>query len=170
MRRKAEITAICCMPTRKFMTKRGYEEPAVSHFCIFLPTSMARLRELIELFTRRNVHLVALNLLEAVDAESVRAIFSDADTARDILKEADYAFTETDVLAVELPSTDSLADIVAVLLTAEVRMHMAYPLFSTTRGNSIVAVHVEDLPLAARVLKAQGFRLLDEGDLWPAAA
>ncbi len=152
------------------MTKRGYEEPAVSQFCIFLPTSMGRLRELIDLIGRRNVHLVALNLLDSVDAESVRIIFSDAATAHDILKEADYAFTQTDVLAVELPSPDALADIVAALLTAEVRMHMAYPLFSTSRGNSIVAVHVEDLPLAARVLRDNGFRLLDEGDLWPAAA
>lgn len=152
------------------MTKRGYEEPTVSQFCIFLPARISKLRELIELFVSRNVHLVALNLLDSVDAESVRAIFSDADTARDILKEANFAFAETDVLAVELPSSDALADIVTALLTAEVRLHMAYPLFATVRGNSVVAVHVEDLPMAARALKSQGFRLLDETDLWPQAA
>jgi hypothetical protein len=155
------------MSSKKPLTKRGHGEPAVSQFNIFLPTHFGRLRELIDLFIQRNVHLVAMNLMDSVDAESVRAIFSDADTARDVLKEGNLAYTETDVLAVELPSSDALSDLAATLLAAEVRLDMVYPLFSTIRGNSVVAVHVEDLPQAARALKAEGFRLLDEADLWP---
>lgn len=157
------------MPNQR-LTKRGHEEPAVCQFTIFLPTQLDKLRELVELFIRGNVHLVALNVLDSVDAEAVRVIVSDAEAARDILRSAGLPFTESQVLAVELPSPDSLADVVGVLLAAEVRLHMAYPILGTVRGNSIVAVHVEDLPLAARALKNEGFRLLDESDLWPMAA
>lgn len=81
---------------------------------------------------------MALNLLDSPDADSLRVIFSDAQAARELLKTAEVAFTESQVLAVELPSPDALADIAATLLTAEVRLLMAYPLFITVRGNSVV--------------------------------
>jgi len=51
------------------------------------------------------------------------------------------------------------------LLQAEVNINYAYPLMVGPKGNAALALHVEDLELAAKTLNRAGFDLYTENDL-----
>ena len=148
-------------------TERGHEEPFVRQFSVFLPNRVGQLRELVELFIQRGVHLIALDVVGLTDWAVVRMILSDPDHGRELLKLAGLSYTESQMLAVELPSPDALAGVAAALLAAELNLQAAYPMMMTAREGPVVAVQVEDYTLAVQVLLERGFRLLDEPDLWP---
>ena len=139
----------------------------VYQFSVFLPNRVGQLRDLVKIFAGQGVHIVGLDVMNAVEWAVVRVIFTDAGKARELLKKGGMAFTECAMLAVELPSPDALAGMAAALLSAEVNLHLAYPLLIGARNHSVVAVQVDDLRMAAEVLGTHKFHLLDESDLWP---
>lgn len=142
----------------------------VRQFSVFLPNRIGQLREFTSLFIAEGVHIVALDVVDSVDWAVVRAIFSDAGKAAELLRRRGLAFTDSRVLAVAMATPDELADVCQALLQAELNVHVAYPLLTTDRPEAVVAVQVDELPLAAQVLARRRFELLDEGDLWPSGA
>ena len=53
----------------------------------------------------------------------------------------------------------------SALLQAEVNVNYMYPLLFRRAGHSSIAVHVEDLDTATKVLRDKGFGLISESDL-----
>jgi hypothetical protein len=82
------------------------------------------------------------------------------------LAEAGFSYSETDLLAVELPrkSKHPLIQICGALLAAEINIHYAYPLLSRPRGPAI-ALYLDEPTLAAQILIRKGFTLIGESDL-----
>ena len=147
-------------------TQRGHPEAGVQQFSIFVPNRVGKLRELMTLFIKHETHIVALDVINSLDWAVVRVIPSDSFRARNLLREAGLPFTECPMLAVELPSADSLADLAGALLAAEVSLQVAYPLLVQAHGCAVVAIHVDDRRIAQQVLHSRGFALLDESKLW----
>ena len=154
------------MTTGPVETAKAYEEPSIRQFSAFVPNLVGQLRSLVDLFVGQGVHIVALDVIDSIDWAVVRMIFSDSNKARAILQRAKWPFTECQMLAVELPSPDALAGLARALLAAELNLHVIYPLLVTAHGRAVVAVHVDDSSLATQVLKARGFTLLDQSDIW----
>jgi hypothetical protein len=82
------------------------------------------------------------------------------------LQTAGFSFSESEVLAVELPrrSRHPWIAICSALLAAEINIHYAYPLVVRPRGPT-VALYVDDPTLAAQLLIRKGFKLIGESDL-----
>ena len=80
--------------------------------------------------------IVAMSIHESADSALVRIICSDADESRDILRYGGFAFSESELLVVELPkrSKQPLIDICAALLAAEINIHYDYPLLVRPRA------------------------------------
>ena len=87
-----------------------------------------------------------------------------------MLKGAGFSFSESDLLAVELPrrTKQPMIAICSALLAAEINIHYAYPLLVRPRG-PVLALYVEDPTLAAQILIRKGFTLIGESDLRPKA-
>src|SRR6185369_436112 len=100
------------------------------------------------------------------DSALVRLICADPDKGREALRGGGFSFSETDILAVELPkkTRQPLLSICTALLSAEINIHYAYPLLTRPRGPAI-ALYVDDPTLAAQILIRKGFTLIGESDL-----
>ncbi|WP_428936987.1 acetolactate synthase [Fontivita pretiosa] len=144
----------------------GFERTRVPQFTIFLENRVGRLNALVRLLEEHVGVINALAIEESADAALVRVVCSNPDDGREALKRAGFSFSETDVLAVELPkgSNKPLASICTALLSAEINIHYAYPLLARPRGPAL-ALYVDDPTLAAQILIRKGFILIGESDL-----
>ena len=144
----------------------GYESTRVRQFTIFLNNKVGRLQALVRNLEEGVSRIAALNVEESADCALVRVVTTDPDASREQLQEAGFPFTETDLLAVELPTDigQPLLRVCSALLAAEINIHYAYPLLLTPRGPSL-ALYVDDPTLAARLLLRKGFTLIGESDL-----
>jgi hypothetical protein len=144
----------------------GFESTRVRQFTVFLENKVGRLQTLVRALEQGTGKIAAMSIHEAADSALVRLICSGPDEAREILKYANFAFSETELLVVELPkrTKQPLIDICSALLAAEINIHYAYPLLLRPRGPSL-ALAVDDPTLAARLLIRKGFTLIGESDL-----
>jgi len=148
----------------QFSTQRGYEEPRVVQFSVFLDNRVGRLKSLLQLFEHTDVRLAAITIVDSVDCAIVRCVLVPSDEARDLLKAEGLAASETELVVVELPSA-ALSQLCECLLKAEVNIHYVYSLLHRPTGQPAVALHVDEPELAATVLRKSHFVLLGEGDL-----
>jgi hypothetical protein len=144
----------------------GFESTRVRQFTIFLDNRVGRLQMLVRSLEESSGRIVALSIEESADSSLVRMICADPDSSRPVLQEHGFSFTESDLLAVELPRRNKqpLIAICTALLTAEINIHYAYPLLIRPRGPAL-ALYVEDPTLAAQLLIRKGFTLIGESDL-----
>ena len=144
----------------------GYERTRVRQFTIFLENRVGRLGQLVRTLEEGLSKIVAISIEESADAALVRLICSEPDHGRTVLRNASFSFSETELLAVELPkrSKQPLISICSALLAAEINIHYCYPLLVRPRGPAL-ALYVEDPTLAAQLLIRKGFTLISEADL-----
>lgn len=146
-------------------TTQGYAPPIVTQFSVFMPNKVGKLLDLVESFDGSMCQVCALNVHEASDCSIVRLITNNSGDARQILQRHKLAFSETDLLVVELSHGNTLSSLCLSLLAAELNIHFAYPLMLRPNGTPTIALAVDDLTLAGQILRRKNFRLFGEGDL-----
>ncbi|MCA9028014.1 MAG: acetolactate synthase [Planctomycetaceae bacterium] len=147
-------------------TARGQEWPCLRQFCVFMENRVGRLHQLLRHIEQHDLRVVALSLVDTVDFAVARVMVDRTDRAREIFTLSDFTFIENDVLGVILPDDPQpYVRICLALLAAEMNIHYTYPLNYRRGGNGAIAIYVEDIDQATRILEAQGMQLLHEGDL-----
>ncbi|MGH7179817.1 MAG: acetolactate synthase, partial [Tepidisphaeraceae bacterium] len=99
----------------------SFEKTRVPQFTVFLENRVGRLSTLMRSLEENVGKITALSIEESADSALVRVICANANASRDALRKGGFSFSETDVLAVELP-TSNRAPIIAIctaLLSAE---------------------------------------------------
>jgi hypothetical protein len=138
---------------------------AVVQFSVFTPNRLGRLRELINSLDARNVHVLALTVLDTTESAIIRLVLDDPDRGRELLRKQGFAFTESAVVAVEVASPDELNRLVSALLEAELNINYLYSFIPHPHGKSILALSMEDNDMAEQVLKRHQFIVLKQTDL-----
>jgi hypothetical protein len=146
-------------------TAHGYSAPTVTQFSVFLTNKVGKLHDLVEALEKAHCPLCAIAVHEASDHAVVRIITASANLGRSALQNQRLAFTERDVLVVELSGNRTLSHLCLSLLRAELSIHFAYPLMITSQKDARIALAVDDLTLAGQILRRKEFRLLGEADL-----
>lgn len=145
----------------------GFELTRVRQFTVFLENRVGRLTMLMRSLEEGD-RVAAMSIEESADAALVRVICSDPEEGRRKLRQSGFSFSESEVLAVELPSSmrskQPLIAICTALLAAEINIHYVYPLLVRPGGPAVV-LYLDDPTLAAQILIRKGFVLLGEGDL-----
>lgn len=143
----------------------GFELTRVRQFTVFLENRVGRLQMLTRALEEGD-RVVAISIEESADAALVRLICAHPDLGRDSLRKAGFSFSESEVLAVQLPGhlKQPLIALGAALLAAEINIHYIYPLLVRPGGPALV-LYVDDPTLAAQLLIRKGFTLLSEHDL-----
>ena len=126
---------------------------------------VGRLYDLVSLLSQHNVHIMAITTIDTTDTAVDRLIVDDPDRARELMAATNFAFTECDVIVVELTDESQLKGVLSALLTVEINIHYLYAFFMRPEGKSAVALNVEDNDLAASALNTQGFRVLNQRDI-----
>lgn len=148
-------------------TMRGRGWPGLRQFVVFLENRVGRLSELMRSVESLDIRVLAISIVDSVDCANVRLIFNQPDRARERLELANFLFSESDVVGVELPMDDDvpLGTICTALLKAELNIHHASYLRYRRQGRSAVAMYVDDVDLAIRTLEDAGLRIVTEQDL-----
>lgn len=147
-------------------TGQTYSPPTVRQFSVFLENKPGRLLDLVRMFDdAATTHLCAFSVVEASDHAVVRLVANNADAARSILREKRMAYSESDLLIVELCGEHTLSSMCLYLLGAELNIRFAYPLMLRPNGTPTIALSIDDPVLAGQILRKKNFRLLGEEDL-----
>lgn len=143
----------------------GFEPTRLRQFTIFLENRVGRLQHLVRALEHGPYDLLTIAVEESADSALVRLICRDADACRENLRADGFAYTESEVIAVELPRRAKmpLMALTAALLTAEINIHYMYPLLQCPRGPALI-LYVEDPVLATQLLIRKRFTLLGESD------
>ena len=150
------------MPVKSIPSRGG---DAVVQFSVFTPNRVGRLHDVVKLLASRDVHVLALTVLDTNDSAIVRLVSDDPDKARDLLEEQDFAFTESTIVAVELGSAIDLPRLMASLFGAELNIHYLYSFIPSPNGKSILGLSMDDNDLAEQVLKRNRFAVLKQSDI-----
>ncbi|MEM7622086.1 MAG: acetolactate synthase [Planctomycetota bacterium] len=140
----------------------------MTQFSVFLSNKVGKLYDLVEGFDDSPCHICAIAVHEASDHAVVRIITNNALKARDLLRREGLAFSENNVLVVELTLGHTLSSLCLSLLGAELSIQFAYPLMIKPNGRPTIALSCDDPHLAGQILRRKQFRLFGECDL-PAA-
>jgi hypothetical protein len=144
-------------------TERSFVIRQISVFLDNRPGSLARLaRNLAD----KGINLRALSLAETRDFGTARLVVLDPDKCIQALKDAQYHFIETDVLAIEVADKPGgMADVLEIIDGEQVNVEYIYSMVSTKEGFAIVILRVNDADKAGAALKRQGVKLLTLKDI-----
>jgi hypothetical protein len=147
-------------------TERTYDEQSVTQLAVFLSNRVGELREVLRKLHAAHVVVHALSIDESVDYAVLRVVVDKVEASKQALKGAGFAVSESTLLAVELPDDHvGLLAICQALISAEINIHYAYPMFTRPHGKGVVVMHVDGFSTASEILKKSGMTLLDERDL-----
>ncbi len=105
-----------------------------------LITGWAKLLELVkDLSMTRRPWSSALTVIDSADYAVVRIVTSNADLARRLLTRANQAFSETEVLVVDIGGEQRMTAMCVALQSAEINIHFAYPLLVRPQGRPAIA-------------------------------
>jgi len=140
--------------------------PRVKQFSVFLPNKVGALSEIVKLLHERNIDVLALDVQDSADCAIVRIVISDPEQTQELFELHDIPFAASNIVVVELRGGASeLPKLLSALLMAEVNIHSSYGLLTRPRGNTALALHVEDNDCAIAVLTSHGFRILSQMDI-----
>lgn len=108
---------------------------------------------------------MAMTTIDTTDSSIVRIIVDDPDRAHEILINNDFAYTECDVLAVEINDESHLPRVLGALLEAEINIYYVYAFMARPEGKSALAISAEDIEVAAEAMNCRGFRVLTQSDI-----
>jgi hypothetical protein len=146
-------------------TTQGRRAEPVKQFSLFTANRLGRLHDVVKVLSSRNVHVLAVTVLDTTDSAILRFVVDDPDSARALLLEHAYAFTESDLLVVELPATTDLSALITGLLEAEININYLYSFIPHPGGKSLMAFSVEDSDMAEQALIRHQFRVLKQSDI-----
>lgn len=137
----------------------------VKQFSVFTANKLGRLRDLISLFARKDVHVLALTVLDTTDSAIIRLVTDDPDATRELLHKHDFAFNESNLLVVEIDSATQLNVLMCALLEAEININYLYSFIPHPHGKSILALSMDDHEIAEKILKRHQFTVLRQSDI-----
>jgi hypothetical protein len=143
--------------------KAGRPDPVIQ-FSVFTSNRLGRLHDLIALLGAREVHVLALMVLDTTESSIIRVVLDDPDRARELLARDGFCFTESRLLVVEVSRTE-LNRLMAALLEAELNINYLYSFIPHPQGKSILALSMEDNDLAEQALRRHQFRTLKQTDI-----
>jgi hypothetical protein len=137
----------------------------VKQFSVFTENRVGRLRDLTALFKQRNVHVMAVTVMDTTDSAIVRLVVDDPDRARELMINNDFPYVESDVLVVELTDESELRGVLAALVEAEINLHYIYSFIKRPQSKGALVINVEDADVATQALNQRGFKVLNQGDI-----
>jgi hypothetical protein len=146
-------------------TIKGRGTDPVKQFSVFTANRLGRLHDLISFFGSRSVHVLALTVLDTTDSAILRLVVDDPEQARSLLHEHGFAFTESNLLVVEVDAATELGRLMSSLLEGELNVNYLYSFIPHSHGKSLLALSMEDNDMAEQILKKHNFRVLKQSDI-----
>jgi hypothetical protein len=137
----------------------------VKQFSVFAENKVGRLNDIVALLAGKDVHVLALCLVDTTDSTIIRLVLDYPEVAAPLLTAQGFAYSITKVLAVEIDTEAKLKFVTCALVQAEINIHYLYPFLMRPNGRTGLILHLEDPDLASDVLKRNQITVLSQADL-----
>jgi hypothetical protein len=146
---------------------RDQSDPRLRQLSFFLPNRLGALFRATQHLEKQHVRICGLSLLDATDHVVVRMIVNRPAVAKAQLEEAGYPVYEAELLGVALPAGEEfgIRKVLSGLLGAEINIAYAYALIVQVDGHPVLALKVDDMNVAARVVRSARLDLVDQDQL-----
>ena len=137
---------------------------AIKQISVFLENRPGMLDAMTAVLANAGISLRALSLAETKDFGIVRMIVTDVYETATVLKDNEYIFSMTPVVAVMIPDVvGGLNRVLNALTEAKVNLEYMYStLTGKESGNAYMILRVEDVAKTEEALRAGGFKLADQ--------
>ena len=148
------------------MTSRGRDWPCLQQFVVFLQNRVGALHDLLRRVERDDLKIVGLSILDSADSAMARLITTNFERTKEILHLSGLPFFESEVIGVLLPDLDQPHTCVCgSLMSAELNVHYVYPLMYRRNRRGAIAIYVDNVDEALRVLRERQHEFVTEDDL-----
>ena len=138
----------------------------VNQISVFLENKAGCLAAFTKVLQENGIDMRALSIAETPDFGILRIIVNDTYRAACVLKEAEYIFSITPVLAVEIADeTGSLYEIVRLLGDNGINLEYMYAFPTRKKGRAYMIFRVEDNDKASDVLERAGMHIVSQEEL-----
>ena len=138
----------------------------VKQISVFLENKAGCLAAFTKVLREHNIDMRALSIAETPDFGILRVIVNDTYKAACVLKEAEYIFSITPVLAVEVSDeAGSLYQIVQLLGDNKINQEYTYAFITRKKGQAYMIFRVEDNEKAIDVLEKNGVHIVSQEEL-----
>lgn len=148
------------------LTSRGRDWPCLRQFGLFMENKVGALQSMLRRVERSDLQIIGLSIVDSADCSIARLITNNYERTRELLEFSGMTKFETDVIGVLLPDTEQPhTSVCSSLMSAELNVQYVYPLMYRRNGRGSIAVYVDNLDEALRVLKEQNYDFVTEDDL-----
>jgi hypothetical protein len=138
----------------------------IRQFSVMLPNRAGTLAAVVKLLRGAGIEVIGLSMQDSRDVTVVRLVVSDPETTGRLFTEKGIAHSTCELLVVALrESGPGLLQCLETLMIAETNVDFAYALLPCPKGQTMLAMHVEDFEFAVAILHQSGFKLMYQDDL-----
>src|SRR6056300_2098997 len=113
-------------PTEGSSTLRSPGKEPIRQFVIYAEHKVGWLNDFVSMLNDENIDILAISVLDTTDSAVIRLIPNYPKDLARLLKSQSIAFTERNVLAVEVSNEESIQKVTQSLLGAEINIHYVY--------------------------------------------
>lgn len=138
----------------------------VKQLSIFIENSPGRLAEITRMLGEHHIDLISLSLADTSAFGMLRGLVKNCKEAEEIIREAGFAVTTTDVLCVCLPDAPgSLAHVLLKLSEAGVSIEYMYSFLRNAGQAAYIVFRTNQMEQAKQVLWDEKVPILSQDDL-----
>ena len=139
----------------------------IKQLSVFVENKPGKLAEFTKLLSEHGIDMRALSIAETPDFGILRVIVDDPYQTTCVLKDADYIFSITPVIAVAIPDEPgSLSRIVDILGAGGINVEYTYAVITRNKDLAYMIFRVENNEKAIDVLTKNGVKLVAEDELY----
>jgi hypothetical protein len=135
----------------------------IKQISVFLENKKGMLYNLTKMLADNQIDIKALSMADTSKFGIIRLIVSDPEGTLDIIKNANFTASVTEVLGVELEDRPGgLAEVLSALKDSDIAVEYLYSFVGTACENAMIIVRVEELEKAHDILRMRGFPIVTE--------
>lgn len=141
----------------------------IKQVSVFLENKIGHLRMITEELKKAELNMRAISLADSETFGVLRMVIEDPDKACEILRSANHAVKETEVIAVEVPDRPGgLSDLLKKLEDCSVNIEYMYAVLEKKSDRAVIIFKVEDIDNVISKLEKQDVKLLSSEEVYGA--
>jgi len=137
----------------------------ITQLSVFLENSQGRLARLTQVLGDAGIDLKAVSVADTTGFGILRVIVEEPERARQILREAGFHATLTQVLGVRVADIPGgLSKVLGILDRAQISVEYLYSFTKASPEEVLILIHVSDPSYAEQILAEQKIPTLNDGE------
>ena len=138
----------------------------IKQMSVFVENTTGRLAELTRILAEHGIDIKASTIADTVDFGILRCIVPNPEAATEILKEAGFTASITEVIAVTLEDRPGgLHKVLQILADHDIGVDYIYSTIKSKEDEAVVMIKVEDPKKAMDILTSNGVKLYNMSEL-----